>query len=945
MIEIRVLGPVEAFDGDRPIALGGHQQQAVLAMLVAAEGQVVPVDRLVDQLWGDNPPPRPLASLQAYVSRLRRLLEPDRPPRAAARVLVSEGAGYALRLDPRSVDAWRAERILRQIQDMRPQGLSRAGAESALRLLREADAVWRGTPYEQFADEQWVRPVTARLAEARIVLSQRIVVCLLVLGRLGEAVPSAQALAESDPLRGQAWRLWAVALWAAQRSAEALDVLRRHRRHLADELGLEPEPALAGLERAILEQCHERLAEELRFGLPETDQDHFPVRPAQLPRSPATFAAREAELAELGRHAAAPDGTPLVVISGVGGVGKTTLAVRWAHQVADRYPDGQLYADLRGYGPEDAPVPPGDVLLGFLGALGVPDHQIPPGEPDRTALFRSVLAGRRMLLVLDNARDAGQVRPLLPGADGCVVVVTSRHRLGGLVVEDGALAVPLDGFSDDEARAYLSRRLGAELTDGEPDARDAIVARCGGLPLALAVVCGRIAGRPGFTLATVAEELSEEDGLDAYVRAIFSWSYRRLTAPAAELFRHLALHPGPEVALAAAVNVAGRDRAVTRSLLHELCDAHLLNERRPGRFAYHDLLRGYAVELAGIADSPAARDAVLRKLVEYHLHTADHVMQAYLSYRRPDRVGPKPPDVVVDRFPDGERALAWMDAEYENIMALAETCRAASRQRYLGPLIWTVAPYQQDVRSYVEDSFTLCSYALEWAEQAGERWWVGFLTFLVGRGYLRLNQAERARPYLERTVEVGRETGDRHRLAHGLLGLATTYVSTTEIPTREHALLAYPFAREAVENYRLVEHVSARIELANALHPIAWYHFFQPDGRATARRYFEESAELHRRAGNAQGEATAVLQLALFHQACGELAAATELCEKATELYGTSHDLRIDPLIVLYSILVEAGDHARAERVRDEVTVLLRTARYPDLVRRERILKAAPAQR
>ncbi len=520
----------------------------------------------------------------------------------------------------------------------------------------------------------------------------------------------------------------------------------------------------------------------------------------------------------------------------------------------------------------------------------------------------------------------------------------SRNRLGGLLVEDGALAVHLDGFRDDEARAYLEKRLGAAVVDAEPAARDAIVARCGGLPLALAVVCARVAGRPGFTLATVAEELAEGDGLDAYLRAVFSWSYRQLPAPAAELFRRLALHPGPDVTLAAAVNVAGRDRAGTRSLLRELVDAHLLNERRPGRFAYHDLLRGYAVELTGRADPPEERDGVLRRLVEYHLHTADHVMQTYLSYRRPDRVGPVPPDVTADRFPDGERALAWMDAEYENLMALAETCRAAPRQHYLGPLIWTMAPYQQDVRSYVEDSFTLCAHALEWAERTGERWWVGFLTFLIGRGHLRLDQPERARPYLERTVEVGRETGDRHRLAHGLLGLAATYITTTEIPTREQAELAYPYAREAMENYRRVANVAARTELANALHPIAWYHFFQPGGRATALRHFEESAELHRQAGNAQGEATAVLQLALFHQACGDLVAATAFGEKAVELYGTSHDLRIDPLIVLYSILVEAGEDERAERVRGEATVLLRTARYPDLVRLEKILKATPAQ-
>ncbi|BCY12771.1 BTAD domain-containing putative transcriptional regulator [Actinoplanes sp. L3-i22] len=936
MIEIRVLGPVEADVDGTPVPLGGYQQQAVLAMLVAAGGQVVPVDRIVDQLWGDTPPPRPLASLQAYVSRLRRLLEPDRPPRAEARVLVSEGAGYALRLDPESVDAWRVEGILQRVQDLRPQGLSRAGAESALTLLRTAGAIWRGTPFEQFTDEPWARAAVARLAEARVVLEQRIVVCLLVLGRLGEAVPAARALAESEPLRGQAWRLWAVALWAAERSAEALDVLRRHRRHLAEELGLEPEPALAGLERAILEQCHERLATELRFGLPAEDQDPFPVRPAQLPRSPATFAAREPELAELARHADAPDGAPLVVISGVGGVGKTTLAVRWAHQVADRFPDGQLYADLRGYGPEDAPAAPGDVLLGFLGALGVPDHRIPPGVADRTALFRSVLAGRRMLLILDNARDAGQVRPLLPGAAGCAVVVTSRNRLGALLVSDGAPAVHLDGFQDEEARAYLANRLGAELTDAEPAARDAIVAHCGGLPLALAVVCARIAGRPGFTLATVAEELAEEGGLDAYLRAVFSWSYRQLPTPAAELFRHLALHPGPDVTLAAAVNVGG-----SRALLHELCDAHLLNERRPGRFAYHDLVRGYAVEQAGLQDSPAVRERVLARLVEHHLYSARNAARAYMSYPRPDRTGEMTPGIVPVEFTGREPALVWMDREYENVMALAEHCRTPALEHYLPWLAWTVLPYQQDIRFQVEDSFTLIEWALEVAERTGDRWWTGFLTYVTGRGHLWLNRYDAAGPYLDRAIAVGRAMDDPLRLAHGLLGKAVAILGMHEAPTREQAEAAYPYGREALENYRRVAHESARLEEAAALHPIGWWHFYQPGGRATAFALFAESVEIHLRWHNSMGAASSSMHLGRLHQAAGDIPAAVAAFEKALDLYGTTvGNQRIEPLIGLYLLHREAGDDAAAERARAEALGLLETARYPDLTRLQALLGA-----
>ncbi|GAA2684184.1 AfsR/SARP family transcriptional regulator [Actinoplanes palleronii] len=943
MIEIRVLGPVEVLVRGDVVPLGGHQQQAVLAMLVAAGGEVVTVDRIVDQLWGETPPPRPLVSLQAYVSRLRRLLEPDRLPRAAAVVLVSEGSGYALRLPAGAVDAWEFERLLQQVQEMRTLGLSPANAEAALTLLRRATALWHGDPYEQFADEPWAGPVITRLAESRLIAGQRIAASLLVLGRFGEAVPATRALAEAEPLRGLAWRLWAVALWAAHRSAEALDVLRRHRRHLADELGLEPEPALADLEQAILEQRHEVLAAELRFGLPADDP--FPVRPAQLPRSPATFAARESEMAELDRHTADPDGTPLTVISGVGGVGKTTLAVRWAHQAAGRYPDGQLYADLRGYGPEDTPLAPGDVLLGFLGALGVADHRVPPGETERTTLFRSVLAGRRMLLVLDNARDAEQVRPLLPGAAGCAVVVTSRHRLGGLLVTDGARPLHLDGFRDEQARAYLRGRLGAALADGEPAARDAIVARCGGLPLALAVVCARV----GFTLGTVAEELAEEEGLAAFavdgvkhdLRAVFSWSYRRLPAAAAELFRHLALHPGSDLPLAAAVNMAGRDRAGTRALLRTLCDAHLMSERRPGRYGYHDLVRAYAVELAHRQDEPAARADVLRRLVEYHLHTALRAADVYLSYPRPVRGGAMAEDIVPDRFTSREAALAWMDAEYETTMALAELCRTPGRERYLGPFVWALIPYQQDIRFHLEDSFTLSRWALAVAERSDDQWWIGFLSYVIGRGHLWLNRMDEARPYLEQAIEVGRRTGDKLRLAHGLLGTAVAIIGLNSAPTREQAIAAYPYGQEALEAYRLDNAEMARFEEASSLHPIGWYHFYQPGGRAKARELFQQSFEIHMRGENTLGAAGAAIQMGLLMQTSGDLPAAIAAFQQALDLYGTSMpSRRIEPLIGLYTAHRSAGDDAAAERARAEALGLLETARYPDLARIQAVLGA-----
>ncbi|MBB2944310.1 DNA-binding SARP family transcriptional activator/tetratricopeptide (TPR) repeat protein [Actinoplanes lutulentus] len=954
LIRIGVLGPLDIRVGGRPVAAGGRQQQAVLAMLVAARGQVVPVDRIVEQLWDGTPPPRPLVSLQAYISRLRRVLEPRRAPRGTARVLVSEGIGYALRLPDEAVDAWAFEQDLRRVQEMRPMGLSAGAAEVALGILSAAMDRWRGEPYEPFADEPWAQPAIARLAEYRHSAQERITASLLVLGRTGEAVQAAQSLTEADRWRGQAWRLLAVALWAAHRSAEALDALRRHRRNLAEDLGLEPEPALAALEQAILEQRHETLAEELTFGVPpastavekkpdKTDKTDFEVRPAQLPRSPATFSARQDQLAELTRLLDDADGSPLIVVSGAGGVGKTTLVVRWAHQVAGLFPDGQLYADLRGFSPEDAPASPADVLFGFLLALGVPEHRVPPGESERTALFRSVLAGRRMLLVLDNARDSEQVRPLLPGTGGCAVIVTSRSRLGGLVVTDGAATTHLDGFSDAEASDYLRGRLG----DADPQARDAIVARCGGLPLALAVVCARAAG---MSLTGVAAELAEEEGLDAFavaglehdLRAVFSWSYRRLPEDAAALFRRLALHPGPDVSLPAAVSVTGAGRPRTRALLRLLRDAHLLDERRPNRFTYHDLVGGYAAEMAHRHDTPADRDAVLRRLVEHHLYSAAGAV-GLLANPRPDRVGPVPERIEPETFADREAALTWMAGEYDNVLSIAEQCHESWGDGYLGPLVWTLAPYQQDLRFLAEDSFTLARRALKVAERDGEVWWVGFLNYILARGYLRLGRYEQARPYLERTIAVGRATGDTLRLAHGLLATAVSHIGINQVPSREDTVAAYPYALEAREHYRRIAHRNeARVEEANCLLAIAWYHFYQPGGQAETLRMLERSLAVQRDLSDARGTADVLLHLGRFRQATGDPAGAATDFTRALQLYRDMPDLQMEPLICLYSLYLATGDRAAAAPIRAELTGMVKTARYPDVNRLQALLAGAP---
>ncbi|HTU06707.1 MAG TPA: NB-ARC domain-containing protein, partial [Trebonia sp.] len=334
-----------------------------------------------------------------------------------------------------------------------------------------------------------------------------------------------------------------------------------------------------------------------------------------------SFAGRRRELAQLDSVLdRSRPGLVLAAIDGMAGVGKTSLAVHWAHQVADRFPDGQLYASLRGFDPAKDPSAPGEVLRDFLDALGVPPQRVPGDLDAQAGMYRSMLSGRRMLVLLDNARDAEQVRPLLPGSAGSLVIVTSRNRLPGLITAYGARPVSLDTFSAEEARDALALRLGAERTAAEPDALEEIIERSGRLPLAVAVVAARATVHPDLFLGEIASELRDErrrldtlsiDGAAADVRAVLSWSYRLLSESAKRMFRLLSVHGGPDFSRNAVASLAGLPRAEARRLLTELTGARLLTETHPGRFTAHDLTRVYAAELSGLEDTPDDRHTAL----------------------------------------------------------------------------------------------------------------------------------------------------------------------------------------------------------------------------------------------------------------------------------------------------------------------------------------------
>ncbi|MER5435105.1 BTAD domain-containing putative transcriptional regulator [Streptomyces sp. NPDC002588] len=640
-LRFTVLGEVRIWRDGAEVDPGPPLRRTLLALLLARAGSPVQLPDIVDWLWGERAPTRAVNMVHRHVGALRRLLEPELPPRAEGGLLLRGGGGYRLVVPADSVDLLRFRLLARRARDV----LGRSGPESAVDVFAEALALREG-PAAGCPAQAPAHPVFVELDREYDAVVREAAGVALECGRADRVLPALSASAERHPLDEGMQALLVSSLAATGRRDRALAVFRTTAGRLADELGVDPGPELT--------------TARLRAEGEDPARTEPPVTPpaftpAQLPSSLPAFAGREAELHRLralldgadGIRAGSGDTTaPLVcAIGGTAGVGKTALALRLAHEVADRFPDGQLYVNLRGFDPAATPTPARHAVRAFLDALGVPAARVPDSPDAQTALYRSLLAGRRMLVLLDNARDAAQVRPLLPGTAGCLVLVTSRNRLTGLASADGAHPFTLDVLTPDDARAVLALRIGAERAAAEPEAVAEIVSLTARLPLALAIVAARAVAHPAFPLATLAEELRGTsrgpDGsrglegpgaLDGFrhsgsdtatdVRAVFSWSYDALGPGAARLFRLLALHPGPDLTVPAAAALADLPVGRTRPLLGELADAHLLTERTPGRYAVHDLLHAYAAELLHTTDSTAQRRAARRRLLDHCLHTA-----------------------------------------------------------------------------------------------------------------------------------------------------------------------------------------------------------------------------------------------------------------------------------------------------------------------------------
>ena len=743
-VDLRVLGPLEVEAGGTLLDPGGPRLRAVLALLAASAGRPVSVPAFVAQLWDSAPPPDAERTVRTYVSRLRSAL----PPLAGA--IRTRAPGYEL-LSPETVDAVRFRRLAREGR----AALADGAAEVARDRLTAALALWRGPAYPEFDGIAALEAERVSLARVHLEAVQDRVDADLAAGLGGELVAELVDLTTAHPGHERLWGQLMTALYRAGRQADALAAFRRARDELVEYTGVEPSPALAEIQHRIL--AHDP---RLRAGSGPAPAPSA-TRPAQLPPVVPGFAGRHAEFGALDAAAARNrDAVGIVAVCGTAGVGKTALAVRWAHRVAARFPDGLLYVNLQGFDPGGV-LPSEDALRGFLTALGVTAGSLPDTPQAQVALYRSLTAGKRVLVVLDNARDAAHVRPLLPAEPGSLVLTTSRDDLVGLVARDGATRIGLDVLAPGEAVELLRQLIGDEVAD--PAELEDLAEHCARLPLALRVAAELVARRGRVGLEDLADERRRLDLLDAgadaatALRAVFSWSERNLPPAANRLFWLLGLHPGHDADTGAIAALAGLDPHRSRLLLDVLHGAHLVEPSGRDRWTMHDLLRAFARERAEERVDEPDRQRSLQHLYDFYLTGAldamDVVFPETASWRRgAAEPAPPPPMSAAD-------AKAWLDTERRTLVAITRTAH--------GELGGYAVEFARAVDQYLTvgyhnaDAFSVHRRALSAAERLGDPAGQARGLLELGRSHARSGAYGDADEHYRRALQLFRDLGDR----------------------------------------------------------------------------------------------------------------------------------------------------------------------------------------
>jgi DNA-binding SARP family transcriptional activator/tetratricopeptide (TPR) repeat protein len=767
-----ILGPLLVHDGETLVDVPKGRQRVLLAVLLLHTGQTIPADALTEVVWDGSPPSGAQVTLRSHVLRLRRVLGPS----AGAR-LVTRYPGYLLQAGEDEVDVLRFRWLCRE-----GGGAVRTGAWGrAHALLGDALDLWRGAPLADIPSESLLRNEVQDLQALRLQAEEWRIEAALHLGGHAELVPALQSLAAQHPLRERFHGQLMLALYRCGRQAEALTAYQRAREVLVEELGTEPGPDLRELHQNILAADPALTVTE-----PAQPAEAEPQRvtPQELPPTVPGFTGRSAELRALTSLLDRSDrqGAEAIMIgaiSGTAGVGKTALAVHWAHQAAGHFPDGQLYVNLRGYDP-DQPMTAADALAGFLRSLGVPGQDIPPEENERTGRYRSLMADKRMLVLLDNAGSADQVRPLLPGTPACAVVVTSRDALAGLAARDGATRLELDVLPLEDSVGLLRTLIGARV-DADRDAAADLAVLCCRLPLALRVAAELAASRPAVPLAGLAGELADlrtrlnllAAGGDpcTEVRTVFSWSYRHLDADDARMFRLAGLHPGPDFESYAAAALADAGVEQARKALDVLARAHLLARTARGRFGMHDLLRGYACELAVAEDDKDEGHSALTRVFDYYLHTAAATMDTLFPAERHRRPCIPRPTTAVPPLAEPAAAREWLDAERAALAAAAAHSSAHGWPGHATRLAATLATYLINGGHFPE-AITVFTHALSAARRTSDRGAEAAALNQMGGVELRQSRLQQSGDHYRQALALFCELGDRGGEAYALGNIA-----------------------------------------------------------------------------------------------------------------------------------------------------------------------------
>jgi DNA-binding SARP family transcriptional activator/tetratricopeptide (TPR) repeat protein len=924
-----LLGPVQVVDGTGSAwSVPAAKQRIVLAALLLGTGRVVSAASLAEALWDASPPPNAPAVLRTYVMRLRRALGP-----VGARV-IGRSPGWAVELhtpeefDVAEVDGlWRAARAAAGAEEWRQASL----------LLSRALGLWRGEPLADVPSAALARREADRFAELRLQLTEARIDADLRLGKHSEVVSVLRRLAAEHPLREHIRAQLMLACYRCGQQAAALEVYRDARSTLVGELGVEPGDELREMHKRVLAADPLlKAAAQATIGQAGGEHDGHvrpeAVVPRQLPGAVWHFTGRAAELdwlSGLPGQARTDDSGSVVVISGMAGVGKTALAVHWARQSAGLFVDGQLYVNLLGFAPSAQPADPATVIRGFLEALGVPAGSIPASPQAQAGLYRSLLADKRMLIVLDNARDAAQARPLLPGSPGCLVLVTSRSDLTGLSAIEGAHLLTLDVMAEAEAHELIARRLAAGRVAAEWHAVTELVKSCGGLPLALAIAAGRAAARPGHRLAALAAELREADRLDALqdgeaassVRAVLSWSYRQLSPDGARLLRLLGLHPGPDIATPAAASLAGIPARQALGLLRELTRAHLLTEPVPGRYALHDLLRAYAAEQAEDAEDEEARRAAAGRVLGHYLHTAHAAALLLEPAREPIALAVPGTGTTVGELAGHQQALAWFEAEHDVLHAAISLAASTGFDSHAWQISWAMATFI-DQRGYWHEQDAIQRTAVAAAARLGDKTGQVVARRILAVNCARLGDSGQARAYLTECLTLYRQLGDRAgeaRAHHSLSWVADAENRYAEALSHDHQALA------------LFQQLGDREGQAQARNAAGW-HYAQLGDYPVARRLCRQALALYCELGNGHGESYTWDSLGYVAYQLGDHTEAIACYQRAVHLLSEFGNRPIEAasLTGLADAYDAVGDPRQARQARQQALEILDDLHHPD---------------